>query len=150
MLALTLLIGMAAPPDASLPTARNFVQTVYARYSLPRGGEPDFLGPDGKSVFSQSLFRLIRMSVRHTPHGFAGRLDFDPICSCQDSDGLRVEAISVSPLQDDLVLSTVTLRYADATTRSIRLTLRIENGAWRIYDVGSASTPSLRKFLAKR
>jgi len=149
MLALTMLLAIVAQPTQSLDSARDFVQAVYARYNSGNAAGPDFRSADGLAVFSPSLFNLIKQDVGATPQGFAGRLDFDPICSCHDSDGLRVEALTLHPTRSHSVLATVTLRYADATTRTINLTLVPTSGTWRVYDVSSASVPSLRKFLSK-
>ena len=147
MLALAILLGMAGQPTQGKDGARNFAQAIYARYSGVQGPGPDFLRKDGQDVFSPTLFRLIKNDVEATPRGFAGRLDFDPICSCQDPDGLRVESITVDPAKNHFVPTTVVLHYADSTTKTVRLTLVFTKDGWRVYDVGSATVPSLRKFL---
>lgn len=147
MLAMAMLLGMAVPPAQGKDGARNFVQAIYARYSGAQGPGSDFLRKDGQDVFSPTLLRLIKSDVEATPQGFAGRLDFDPICSCQDPDGLRVESITVAPAKNRLVLATVILHYSDSTSKTVRLTLVSTKDGWRVYDVGSATVPSLRKFL---
>jgi hypothetical protein len=147
MLALAMLLGMAPPPAQGTDGARHFVQAIYARYSGAQGPGPDFLRKDGQDVFSPTLLRLIKSDVDATPQGFAGRLDFDPICSCQDPDGLRVESITVDPAKKHLVLTSVVLHYSDSTSKTVRLTLVFTKDGWRVDDVGSATVPSLRKFL---
>jgi hypothetical protein len=149
MLALAMLLGMAVQPAQGKDGARNFAQAIYARYSRVQGSGPDFLRQDGKNVFSPTLFRLIKRDVEATPQGFAGQLDFDPICSCQDPDGLRVESITVDPAKGHFFFTTVILHYSDSTAKTVRLTLVFTKDGWRVYDVGSATVPSLRKFLSR-
>lgn len=149
MLALAMSLGMARPPTQGKNGARSFTQAIYARYSRVQGAGPDFLRQDGRNVFSPTLFRLIKSDVEATPQGFAGRLDFDPICSCQDPDGLRVETITVDPPKNHFVLTTVVLRYSDSSTKTVRLILVFTKDGWRVDDVGSATVPSLRKFLSR-
>jgi hypothetical protein len=108
-------LGMARQPTQGKNGARSFTQAIYARYSRVQAAGPDFLRQDGRNVFSPTLFRLIKSDVEATPQGFAGRLDFDPICSCQDPDGLRVETITVDPQRTTLfsrLWSFVTLTQA--------------------------------------
>ncbi|MEG9437706.1 DUF3828 domain-containing protein [Edaphobacter sp. HDX4] len=149
MLALAMLLGMAGQTAQGKDGARNFAEAIYARYSRAQGSGPDFLRQDGQDVFSPTLFRLIKRDVEATPQGFAGRLDFDPICSCQDPDGLRVESITVDPAKNQFVPTTVILHYPDSTTKTVRLTLVFTKDGWRVYDVGSATVPSLRNLLSR-
>jgi hypothetical protein len=41
----------------------------------------------------------------------------------------------------------VVLHYSDSTSKTVRLTLVFTKDGWRVDDVGSATVPSLRKFL---
>jgi hypothetical protein len=147
MLALALMLGTVAPPAQDLDRARKFVQSIYARYGSTQAVDPNYLGVDGKAVFSPSLYRLIKHDAETTPQGFVGRLDFDPICLCQDPDGLRVETVTLYRVKQPFVVSKVSHRYSDSTTRLVRLTLVPTKGGWRIDEISGTTMPSLRLLL---
>jgi hypothetical protein len=75
-----------------------------------------------------------------------GVLDYDPLCQCQDDDGLKMRVISVK--------ANSLSAYADVEnvfsgTDRLKVRFRLENGphGWRLADVATSNQPSLLKAL---
>ena len=139
VLAPLLALSLHSPPPQS-PEA--FVRAIYSRYQSKM---PNYNGKDGESVFSPSLLQIIR---KEGATGFIGHLDFDPVCSCNEVDGLTVDRVAVTNLDKDHALATVSLSFGNATTQTLRLKLISINGDWRVDDISSAATSSLRRRLS--
>lgn len=122
----------------TLADARTFTEGLYRPY---KGGSPDYLGKDAAKTFSPRMLALMRADAAQTPKGEVGALDGDPICDCQDSDGLGAVKVSVSPLGKG---ARAIVRFAIAKTpRSVTLDLVAVGGHWRVNDVHTPDTPSL-------
>jgi hypothetical protein len=149
IVALLLLAPLARAQD--IPDARTFVQHLYAPYAHPpsqRG--PDTTGKLAPSIFSGALLQLIRHDRARTAHGDAPALDGDPICDCQDFEGLRLTTLTVTAVGETRASASVTFQvFADdpKSVRSLLLSLVRTPLGWRVDDIASADTPSLRKFL---
>jgi hypothetical protein len=115
----------------------------YQAYSRPDA--PSSLDPtQERRIFSPALLADIR---RDRPaSGEVGKLDHDPLCDCQDPDGLKVISITVAPATHGRAVAHVRLMFNVAIT-PITLTLVETHSGWRVDDVGTASSTSLRKFL---
>jgi hypothetical protein len=124
-------------------SARQFVTAIYQAYSRPDA--PSSLDPtQERRIFSPALLADIR---RDRPaSGEVGKLDHDPLCDCQDPDGLKVISITVAPATHGRAVAHVRLMFNVAIT-PITLTLVETHSGWRVDDVGTASSTSLRKFL---
>lgn len=96
--------------------------------------------------YSSDLARLMRVDRSRAGKGQVGKLDFDPLCSCQDPDGLQVRDLKTSGSVNDPVI-VVTLRFPDTTEKRVTLKLVRAGTTWRIKDVATAEIPSLRAFL---
>src|SRR4051812_10365781 len=82
---------LATAAGAAEPAgARSFLTGLYSHYPH-RQRKPvfDAAGRSAPQVFDPPLVTLIRDSERLTPEGDAPPLDGDPICDCQDSDGMK-------------------------------------------------------------
>jgi hypothetical protein len=149
IVALLLLTPIARAQD--LPAARTFVQHIYSAYAHPASqADPDTTGKLAPSIFSPSLLQLIRRDRAGTPRGDAPALDGDPICDCQDFEGLRLSSLTVTAVDATHATASVTFQvFADdpKSVRTLRLNLLYTPQGWRIDDIASADTPSLRKFL---
>ena len=145
ILALFYSIGYAQ----DIPAARAFVQKLYSAYEHPASqSDPDVLGKSASRIFSPSLLQLIRRSEARTPKGDAPPLDGDPICDCQDPDGLHLVALAVNPVDSIHASAVATLRFPGESKPSIvTLSLLATPAGWRVDDVATADMPSLRKFL---
>jgi len=74
-------------------------------------------------------------------------LDFDPICACQDPDGLHVLKLEITPLGPKRMAAEVLVGYAAGTKQTIRLSLLQTPRGWRVDDVSTTDVASLRKLL---
>ena len=144
-LAALLLAWPFAASAQNLAQAQDFVAGLYAAY---HGDGPDYLGRQAKTVFSPRLLALIRRDVARTRKGDAPSLDGDPICDCQDFEGLKLTDLKVAGAGPDHAVAAVRFRSA-GETRTLRLDLVAVGGAWRVDDVHSADTPSLAAFLRR-
>ncbi len=143
-----LFVPLLAPLHAHarpFETARTFTERLYEAY---RRGEPDYLGAKAGATFAPHLLALIRHDQAATPSGEVGALDWDPICDCQDDDGVRAKRIEIDDVAADRVLVTVTLGFP-AEAKTVKLDLVLRHGRWRIADVHTKDMPSLVGLLEK-
>src|SRR5438132_1395099 len=70
-------------------------------------------------------------------HGEGGYVDGDPICQCQDPDGLHAKVGRVTMQAPAKALAEVILDYTDSTARRVRFSLVRTAAGWRIADVAS-------------
>ena len=138
-------------PAAQAQTAQQadtFVRHLYGQYEHPSTPDgPNIFGKRAASVFSPGLLAIIRRSERATPKGDVGKLDFDPVCSCQDSDGLKLKGLRVTMNGTGKALATAMLFFPEPTTIEVRLSLIYTPQGWRIDDIWTKDVPGLRKFL---
>ncbi len=143
---------LASPARAAEPTGvRSFLVKLYAHYPHRRGAPVfDATGRSAPEVFDPALVTLIHDSSRLTPEGDAPPLDGDPICDCQDSEGLsaRIGAIratgqSAASARVDIIFAAV----KPAELRHLDFDLVQSHGQWRVHDIHSKDMPSLRAFL---
>ena len=89
---LALLVLPASAHAQNATGARAFVDGLYQAY---QAGDPDYLWNGADGAFSPRLLSLIRKDQADAPEGETGLLDWDPICDCQDSQGLSEVSIAV-------------------------------------------------------
>jgi hypothetical protein len=134
----------ASPVQAqTFDSARVFAQRLYAAYGT---GDPEHLGRDADKTFSPALLALIRRDQDTAPPGEVGVLNGDPICDCQDFEGIELRSLSLAQTGPGRARVDVVLRFP-SETRSMSLDLVAVKGAWRVDDVHSDDTPSLVKLL---
>ena len=137
------LMAATAAAAQSLESAQGFVAGLYHAYER---SQPDYLGRRAGGVFSPRLLGLIRRDERNA-HGEVGALDGDPICDCQDPDGVRLTALTVTPAGPGRATARVRLRFPDGP-RAMTLDLTAVAGQWRVDDVHTKDTPSLVGMLS--
>ena len=96
------------------------------------------------------MVALLREDARHTPKCDVGAIDGDLICDCQDDDGLTAKLGSLSAVGSRGAAAIVDLRFAKESppeTRRLGIDLVIVRGHWRIHDIETKETPSLRMLL---
>lgn len=154
-----LLIALAALPliqkpaiAQTVPEADSFVRHLYSQYHTksPKDPGPDFLGRHAPDVFSAELIRLIRRDAKNTPRGEVGKMDFDPICVCQDFAGLQLKEIQVVKNDNGTATAKVKLLFgppSDSSVVDLRLHLMWLPQGWRIDDIETKETPSLKRYL---
>jgi len=139
----------AAAQDAA--SAKAFLQSAYAFYGKNGKGNPLT-----SRYLHSSLSALIDADVKLNDGG-VGVLDGDPVCGCQDWDGIwdlkidvQVEAPSRAVADVSFALNPPKSRTKDSL-RKLKYTLEPERGKWRIYNIVDDSDPKapfdLRKAL---
>ena len=149
-LVLLLAIFFSAPLAHAQDTAsaRLFLQHIYADYS-----NPDLTHQSQRQdkFYSPQLYRLIAADRRGHP-GDVGRLDGDPICDCQDPGNpgeLKVQSITFSSLHPTTLKATVAFTIVK-DRRTVTFSLIHTTTGWRIDDISTTETPSLRLLLRKK
>ena len=152
-LAILALTTLAAVPAraADLAGAKAFVAWIYSHY--PKSGPAnqfDPLGNEAARIFHPSLIDLIKDDER-VGDDVAPDLTGDPLCDCQDNGGMAFTISSVRTSDFSRATATVVRRDAGdpAGGETITLDLAQVDGGWRVYDIGTKDTPSLRAFLIK-
>jgi hypothetical protein len=129
----------AAQDEAS---ARALLTTIFEHYG--KGGK----GVDYKSgYFHSSLVALVNADIKAAGTDIPAALDGDPVCDCQEWDGIWVLKTDIkmeTPQRAQAVVSFAI--YAPAKrpkddSRTIQYTLVPERGRWRIYDIAYLSEP---------
>jgi hypothetical protein len=142
--------GALAQPLATAQTqaqAESFIRTTYQKYGIKASTGIAFTGHNANAVFSPLLLKLIRRDQKQF-RGEVGKLDGDPICDCQDSEGLRLTEVRVSKTSEHTAVASVSLLFpSDSSVRNLRLQLIWLPEGWRIDDIDTTDTPSLRKLL---
>ena len=130
--------------------ARIFLEKIYSHYPAPPGRNGYFpTGPVARRVFDPGLVALFREDER-LADGEVGAIDGDPLCDCQDDGGLKVTIEDVRLTGPSSAKATVALRFsagAPPAFERLRISLAVVAGQWRIHDIGSGATPSLRAYL---
>ncbi len=148
LLTVTLLFAPTMLHAQTATQAASFVRTTYARYANANSTEgPLYLNKDAPSVFSPSLLRLIRADQRNEQKGYVGKLDFDPICACQDDDGIVLENLKLNLTGPHTAIVNLTINAHRPPHIPIRLTLVWTTKGWRINDIHTKGIPSLKKYL---
>jgi len=135
-----------ATAPAPNPTPEAFLRATYRQYDIKSSTGPDFTGRNASSVFTPSLIQLIRRDQRQS-RGEVGKLDGDPICDCQDPDGLKLTALQITAQTPRTAAAAVTLTFPPHEVTHLNISLVLLPAGWRIDDISSSDTPSLRKLL---
>jgi hypothetical protein len=134
MMLLALLLA-AAPPTV---TPKAYMEGIYASYRRPKFNPFDH--PD--RYFAPRLLAAIREDGR-LAKGEVGYVDGDPICQCQDPDGLHAKVTRVTQQTERKALVDVIIDFTDSTARRVKFTLMRTAAGWRIADVSAPDEPSL-------
>lgn len=133
-----------APAVQAGAEAEAFVRAVYGSYRDDQPWPIDESRLD--AVFSPSLAGLIRRD-RALSGGELPYLDADPICNCQDFEGLRVLATEVDSDRHGRLLVRARFVNGGEETETTFQMVRGPDGGWRIDDVLNADGPSLGQAL---
>lgn len=126
-------------------SAETFLSDLYAKY------QKDFTQIDIKSEYADSILApgllwLVRLDEQRQ-EGDNGYLGWDPLCDCQDPDGITLDDV-VTSQKNNKIAAVVKLRYLD-TTKTIFFNLIDFKSKWLISDVGSPENPSLYNYLLR-
>jgi hypothetical protein len=141
-------------PAQDAASANAFLQSVYALYA--KNGKGATLT---SRYYDSTLLRLVATDNKLNA-GDIGVLEGDPVCGCQDWNGIWDLKIDVQMMQDpNLALADVTFALSAPTgrkkddVRKLQFTLAPVRGQWRIYEILDESDPKqpfdLRKELEK-
>lgn len=148
ILAVALAAALSAVParGQDAHSARQFLAFVYEHYAN-HGKGIDFSGSMAPNYFDVSLDALMDADVKAVGPNEVGVLDGDPICSCQDWDGIWNLKIDLQMLKDGHARAAVSFALfapqagGDSNLRSLEMTLVPEGGQWRIWDILDKSDP---------
>lgn len=101
--------------------AKTFLQSIYARYTKNSRGV-EIAGPGARRFLHSSLIALIREDARAVGPGEVGVLDSDPLCGCQDWDGIFDLRIDMRQVKADHAEALV--RFPSSKRRSRRIAVR--------------------------
>jgi hypothetical protein len=150
------IIGAIPSRAQDAASAKAFLVNIYGHYKS-KGKGIDFDGPHSALYFHSSLLALEKADVKATEPGYAPAIDWDPICGCQDMDGIWNLKIDVQLQSPQRAIADVSFALFDPKDRpteepsKLQITLVRENGGWRIWDILDKSDPkftsSVRKLL---
>lgn len=130
--------------------ARAFLEKIYAHYPTAPGRQAYFpTGPVARRVFDPEMVALLREDQR-LAGGEVGAIDGDPLCDCQDDDGLSVSIEDIRLTGASSANAAIALRFnppAAPAFEQLAISLVVVAGRWRIHDIRSKDTPSLRAYL---
>jgi hypothetical protein len=126
--------------------AYQFVLNLYSNYKKP---DIYLMGKGADTIFAPDLLKLIRLDEK-LAKGEVGCIEADPICDCQDSEGLTVKQIKISKGKG---VTHADVKYKISETNlSLRLELLNIKEKWYIIDIISSNGQkkiSLYNFLLK-
>ncbi|HEY1057754.1 MAG TPA: DUF3828 domain-containing protein [Limnobacter sp.] len=137
------LLGLAA---CSATTPKAQAQALVDRYLSAKADNSSINRAD--TVYSKALSTLIKKDQTSAGPGELGRLDFEPLCNCQDTGAIQSVTITDTDGKPPQWL-TLQIKWEDRSpTTPILLHFIQEDGQWRIDDVVSNDIPSLHTFLS--
>ncbi len=121
-------------------SAEQFLRQLYADEAK---SDP---APNPDLIYDPQLLTLIQKDRAMMQKFEKGLLRVDPICACQDPDGLQVLKITAWPNGPNKVDATVS--FIIGNDRSVvGYQLVNMDGQWRIHDILGGNAPSLRQYL---
>jgi len=133
MMLLALLVAAASAAE----TPKAYMERLYASYRDAHFNPFDH----PERYFAPKLLAAIKEDAR-LANGEVGYVDGDPICQCQDPDGLHASVIGVTRQGRDRAIVRVSIAFTGDKPRPTTYTLLHTSAGWRIADVSSADEPS--------
>lgn len=124
----------------------QFINEIYSNYGKS-DGSLGFFNMKLDTVLALELLRLIQKD-KNPSNKEGGFLDWDPLCSCQDDNGLKIDKIVIQ-LKFNKIQANVTLQFP-TEKREVILFLLKEGKKILIYDIGEPPSFSLLKFLLEK
>jgi hypothetical protein len=147
-------VACARAQDAQ--SAKAFLAGIYEKYQHGQKGI-DFSGPDAGLYYQSSLVALLREDIDINGPENVPAVDYDPICGCQDWDGIWGLKIDVTAESAAKAEARVSFRLLGPNYNGRRflkkliVSLVAERGQWRIYDIVDESDQlqvfAMRKLL---
>lgn len=131
--------------NAQDDSAYQFVSNLYANYQNSTSGSV-FSNLKADHIFTPDLLKLIRLDQEYA-QGEAGYLDWDPLCDCQDPEGLHIKKITIFQ-NSEITYAEINIVFT-AEEKKVILQLKHLNGKWLINNIEGKSVPNLRGYLEK-
>jgi len=125
--------------------AKDFLLGIYSWDTNPDADDP--LG-DSKT-YTVPLIKLMHEDERRAGKGNVGKLDFDPLCSCQDPSNIKYEILSLTKINEPSAQAHIRLIYPNQTSSLIDFDLKWTTQGWRIADIHTKTMRSFYEFLSK-
>ena len=136
--------GRPAIYEAARVGPEAFVRALYAAHASGSGmGEPPAPGQD--PIYDRMLNAMIGADFAKAA-GEVPTLNHDPICNCQDSKGLALQSVTVTPAGPAAAEAAVVFVNMGETKRQT-LKLVKEGPMWRVSDVLVPGWPALTEQL---
>ncbi len=137
-----LLLISAAFAASQAETPQGYMERLYTHYRVSNFNPLSH----PKLYFTPRLAAAIDEDAR-LANGEVGYLDGDPICQCQDPDGLHATISSVTKKASDKAEVRVSIGFTGYEARTATFSLVQTASGWRIDDVSSADEPSLLRSI---
>jgi hypothetical protein len=137
LLLLLLVPTLPLPGGAQdIDSAKTFVESLYGHYHAGGRGI-DFTGAGANQYFSSNFIRLMRADQKAVGSDMPVYGDADPICDCQDWEGIWQLKVTVQMTGKDTADAAASFAVTDPRKsaggqRSVRFRLVQEHGGWRI------------------
>ena len=128
-------------------SGRRDTQGVYGA-PLRRLPQLQFQPDHPERYFAPRLLAAIKEDAR-LANGEVGYVDGDPICQCQDPDGLHATVTGVTQQGRDKAIVRVSIGFTGYKARPTTYTLVQTKAGWRIADVSSADEASFLQGIEK-
>ena len=135
-------LGAGEPPAAETPKA--YMERLYASYR-----DASFNPLTHPSLyFTRRLVAAFKEDAR-LAKGEVGYVDGDPICQCQDPDGLQASVTGVTQKARNQAEVRVSIGLTGYEARPATFSLIMTNKGWRIADVSSPDEASFLNGIEK-
>ena len=137
----------AAPETAS---AEAMIRSLYAAYATDAGKGVDLSDP---AYFSGDLVEQnLAYQKREVEYDGEGTIEADPLCQCQDYEGLAVTALAMARTGPGTMDANATIKPFKDSADVIKLTLKLVKtpAGWRIDDVVPADPSQVLRALYAR
>jgi hypothetical protein len=147
-----LLITLAAGRPVNDLSAAKFAVDLYAPYRNAKDTSTGYSSLDEieeGDIYSTEVLHLLKADRARTPEGSEGALDADPLCQCQDSEGMRLIRVKQKSLTPSKADVSVTLRFAGSPRemKHFPLLLIRQSDGWRVDDIRPSKGQTLRQAL---
>jgi len=146
---IAVLFAACAAPSASsqdAASAKQFVASLYRLYTKNGSGVP-FTGSKARQYYHSSLIALFNADQKAVGPGDIPAVDGDPVCSCQDWDGIWDLKVDTQLVAQDRAVAKVSFELSaphngvSKDVRHLTMTLVPDEGQWRIWNVVDESDP---------
>lgn len=135
--------GRPAIYEAARIGPEEFVRALYAAHAADMGEAP---APGQDPIYDRMLNAMIGADFAKAG-GEVPTLNHDPICACQDSEGLTLDSVAVTAGADAREAEAAVVFTNMGETKRQTLKLVKEGGMWKVADVLVPGEPSLTEQL---